>query len=810
MCSNCFFDVDESERFFIESIVPSEVNPGDDIFIFGTFGHVSLSDFIDIKLGNFRCAIDILDYSEFTGELNERHFFKCKLPLSIPAGYYRLSVTKAPNRIKNTPSRASSSYTSALSRFDVNVLPSLLALNASKVSPNGFMLEVSGRGFMRDPFTPIATISDSFTFTATISDSSCDLSTVNGFVKECLFVPDNVVKNTIMIFPGGTGLREEIAYVSNLNLTEILEQIHVTSISKFSDSRTVNVADFVEVSQTGFSKRLSSLFCPMHSGEYTFFYQGLAPQMAYMSLSPMDATTKFSLGLLEPLCLVLSDNNHFTEFLFTPECTRNLLANECYFFELYFQSNSEAEVFELGMAFQGPPGNPRVEYPHESIFMVSTDFSKEFDTYLISIESSKPVSFDLTITESDSNNPNVKKNYTIEDIKLNEGPEVLEKRIFEKTSRTFKIEKSSEAKNSNLSRYTLTIIDDDGADFILNISLAKNSLSNESVSISKTQARNLGIEGSFSLNIDGSKSDLISFGETSESVTAKLQKISALRNQLVVYTFFTVKQRYAIMVKHQGQPLSVKRDQSTLRTKDSQTDVALIITAEQLSFENQVFYDSVPSEFFQTWHTKPQVVVERNGKRATCPKNNCSLEYYKDAEMPRVTSFDIKNNRLSIQIENLTDPFKDALFQDYNLMVYYKNVACLEPKYIDLIIRCNLSIDSNSALMEEAGLVDSVQVHLLGFGIFGNTMNQNPTDLVVEMISPSIVGTGGGCFVNVFGRGFKTSRHNTTVLVGNRAAQITYEDYNSLMLILPKASNTNTVGNQFDLSIIIKDKKHEF
>ena len=182
---------------------------------------------------------------------------------------------------------------------------------------------------------------------------------------------------------------------------------------------------------------------------------------------------------------------------------------------------------------------------------------------------------------------------------------------------------------------------------------------------------------------------------------------------------------------------------------------------------NTVFYNTIPSEYLRTIESKPQVVVEIDGRNAVC-RGDCSFVYKNPPIYPKVSVVTVNSLTLDITGE-LFDASADAT----TIRIGY--ALCVVTSISETSISCDLPLGPTGEVAVAGTWTP--KVHIVNKGFVVSESNSEVTiPLVISSVSPASGSEKGGTLITISGTGFLNDLNNLdltqTVKIGDSPCNV--------------------------------------
>jgi hypothetical protein len=753
--------------------------------VFGTFNPPNTQYYFQVWVDQYPCSIDLQEFGNDMAYIGG-YYLTCTLPEDIPSGLYSVTVMNIHDFVKSATAFSAWNFDKNLNPFVLRVLQSIESLNTNRGSYLGMNLEITTN---LEPLEPLE-------LSVKLGAFSCPVSSFDHNVITCK--SKEFSDAGLIWFLSGRGLTLKIKYNENHSIG--------LGDSDLDEVKILNVPKFVKSSEKMFTEVIETMFCPMHSGEYSFLISsiGFSVIEATISSEALNEFTSYKTSSMQTLCVNNKIDGHFENIIFNSNCVHDLIKYSCYYVKVVIESTESSSLFNMGMLYTNSLNEVVPTYNDVVYFFVDFDYQKENETYELTLPRTRDGLFDMGITYLDENNEkkiikitNISTQVTSGDLStmLNEklsDPVVLSSNVLEP--------KSVDPKVYNF-EFTESLTYD------YDFSVGEIGTSFGDVFIKKTNSANFAPKGLFVLNVNNQNIEL-EFGETAESIQNKLSGMDISSNSIEVTTSMDTSQNYKILFRCMDVSSNVKLVRSSLfGGSDEVSEVEIHVSNITESLKERTYFPTVSSDYFRTISEVPTVVVWKLGEIFSCPKNNCDFEYLSSSDSAYISSSSYMNSN-TFQIElNLVEPEQnivDLFMQQKNYRIHAYNSPCQITSFAFPTIQCQIESNPDGSPKIESGISQMIQIEILDFGFLKNNITEPFINPTIHSLSPNTVGINGGNILLIQGAGFKISEETfLSVTIDETDADILDYGNTYVNVVVPENRSDLVSINSVSVSIFV-------
>ncbi len=183
----------------------------------------------------------------------------------------------------------------------------------------------------------------------------------------------------------------------------------------------------------------------------------------------------------------------------------------------------------------------------------------------------------------------------------------------------------------------------------------------------------------------------------------------------------------------------------------------MVVSVEQNS-SNKFFFHSVPSRFLNTFHSKPQITLKKDGLLGNC-FSDCSVTIIADSQVPVVQSYTVNADTIDFTMASASSSLADyALLTQADIEVEFAKFPCVVSSVSLPDFTCTKSKDANSNVQAVAGSFKP-KVHLKNRGYLKWDSGATATEIpfAITSVSPSNGSVKGGAVLTISGTGFDST-----------------------------------------------------
>ena len=796
----CQLTVSFSKTPNFHSVYPQSTFPGETLNIYGVHRADNYSQIQFLKINGRNCILSDEQVENTSISFSNFKTIDCQLPEDLEPGDHQLTMVAKIGTGFASATTSATGYKvgSETEKYNVRIHPKITGVSPNEGFLKGQEVEISGVGFGQD-LTGVS---------VEVGGLPCVVSAVQDDKIVCAY-EDATVDAARKVWKGNSGLISQ-KFNENISFADLYSKYGDSAINLIHESNgNVQVSTVLSMENTlngnNIVNRMYGIFKPSVTGTYKFYTAADNESLLKISQTPIDVNADFDESTLQTLCEYYSAPG-FRNFYVDMEnqiCEAALTGGQDYYFVFLHREYSGDDHYSV--AVEVPNTDATKPNQVSRIHEVRIDNTPVREVMEVVINNATGGTYRVffpqmsQVTDPDGTVRNVTEyNKKSDDIPFDASADSFKNLVKGPTGYWMLSVERIEINASGTQetdpslitgrKYTLTFQYHRGLTMAPILDTTNLIGSGMVTTAEVTQAASPVLGGSFKLKYGTHITSSIWYGEWSGTVSLKLEELEPLSGGVTVFEsgYWQDGKTWKIVmdsVNGQGEVIEVVENNLTGGVSGSPQ---VVVDNNIRASGTNLFHLPVPSEFLQTFHFQPQVVVKKGNIGAGCPSQNCGFTFIDNADTPTIESFDVSSNPIAITLASdyASKNGQELLSDAANMKISFGHSECTSPIISLPTINCTLATDTLNAIGYEAGSNVPI-IKLQGKGTLSVTASPEVSTPTVTSVSPNQGSEGGGLVITISGSRFGADASRIEVTIGDNECRVLTTSWNEITCTTP-------------------------